>query len=43
MKIAGKQKSQLRDMWRQLRQYPQGCSFEDDYMLIRGMVEGLTA
>lgn len=25
----------LRDVWQQLRWYPQGCSFEDDYRFIQ--------
>lgn len=27
--------SQLHSAWQQLRQYPQGCNFEDDYRFIR--------
>lgn len=29
----------LRDVWQQLRWYPQGCTFEDDYRFIQSVAK----
>lgn len=31
----------LRYVWKTLRRYPQGCTIEDDYIIIRGIVKGI--
>lgn len=30
---------QLRDVWQQLRWYPQGCSIKDDYRFIQSVAK----